>query len=78
MSDTNDTFNTIKADAHDTIDEAKNRLQSTGERAKRDIAGDSMPLGDKIISGVKEAGHTLAADIDKAKRDVRHDDAEKI
>jgi hypothetical protein len=34
-----------------------------------------MPLGDRIASAVKEAGHNLKADYDSAKRDVRHEDA---
>jgi hypothetical protein len=31
-----------------------------------------MPLGERIVSNVKEVGHKTAAEIDAAKRDVRH------
>ncbi len=31
-----------------------------------------MPLGDRVASNVKEIGHKTVADIDAAKRDVRH------
>jgi hypothetical protein len=31
-----------------------------------------MPLGDRIASNVKETLHKTQADIDAAKRDVRH------
>jgi hypothetical protein len=72
---TNDNLNTLKHDTKDGLDEAKNRTQAAGEKLKRDIAGDSMPLGDRIASNVKEAGHNLKADYDSAKRDVRHEDA---
>jgi F0F1-type ATP synthase membrane subunit b/b' len=81
MADTTkDNLNTLKHDAKDAVDEAKNRAQAAGEKLKRDVAGDSMPLGDRIASNVKETLHDAAADIDKAKRDVRHDaaDTEKV
>jgi hypothetical protein len=65
----------VKDDVHDGVDEAKHRAQAASERASRAIAGDNQSLGDKIVSTVKEAGHNLAADFDKAKREARHDDA---
>jgi hypothetical protein len=71
-NDTRDTINTVKADVHDGIDEAKNRAQAGGERLSRDVQGDAMPLGDRVASNVKEAGHNIAAGVDKLKRDVRH------
>jgi F0F1-type ATP synthase membrane subunit b/b' len=71
--DTKDTLNTLKHDTQDAIDEAKNRAQAGGEHLKRDVAGDAMPLGDRIASNVKEAVHNAKADIDAAKRDVRHE-----
>jgi len=60
----------------DFIDEAKQRTQAAGEKAKRAVAGNDMPLGDRIMSNVKETAHKTAADIDAAKRDIRHGAAE--
>jgi hypothetical protein len=70
-NDSNDKLETLKHDTKDAVDEVKNRAQATGERLKRDVAGDAMPLGDRIASNVKEVMHNAKADIDKAKRDVR-------
>jgi F0F1-type ATP synthase membrane subunit b/b' len=75
MSNTDDKLNTLKHDTKDTLDEAKNRAQAGGEQAKRAVAGDSMPLGERIASNVKEALHSTKADYDATKRDVRHEDA---
>jgi hypothetical protein len=75
MSNTDDKLNTLKHDTKDTLDEAKHRAQAGGEHVKRSVAGDSMPLGERIVSNVKEALHNTKADYDAAKRDVRHDDA---
>jgi hypothetical protein len=74
-NDSEDKLNTIKHDTEDVVDEVKNRAQAAGEHLKRDVAGDSMPLGERIVSNVKEAVHQTQADIDAAKRDVRHDAA---
>ena len=65
------TVDTIKGDTHDALDEAKHRVQAGGEKMKRAVEGDDMPLGDRVASHVKEAGHDLKADYDKTKRDVR-------
>jgi hypothetical protein len=70
-NDGKDTLDTLKHDTKDTLDEMKNRTQAGGERLKRDVAGDSMPLGDRIASNVKEVAHKTKADFDSAKRDVR-------
>ncbi len=75
-NDTRNTIDTIKDDVRDGADEAKHRAQAAGEHLSRDVQGDAMPLGDRIVSHVKEAGHKLAADFDKAKRDVRHSPSE--
>jgi hypothetical protein len=75
MADTQDKLNTLKHDATDAVDEAKNRAQAGGEHLKRDVAGDSMPLGERVVSNVKEGLHNTKADYDSAKRDVRHDPA---
>ena len=61
----------LKGDTHDLLDEAKHRVAAGGEKVKRAVEGDSMPLGDRVASHVKEAGHDVKADYDKSKRDVR-------
>ena len=71
-NDTRDNLNTMKDDVRDGADELKQRAQATGEHVSRDVQGDNMPLGDRIASNVKEAGHNIAAAFDKTKRDVRH------
>ena len=79
-NDMRDNLNTLKHDSSDTVDEAKNRAQAAGEKVKRGVAGDSMPLVDRIVSNVKETLHKNKADIDAAKRDVRHGnvDSDKV
>jgi len=71
-NDSKEQLNTIKHDTKDTVDEAKHRTLAAGEHLKRTAEGDSMPLGERIASNVKETLHKTAADIDAAKRDVRH------
>lgn len=66
-----DRVETIKGDTHDALDEAKHRVKAGGEKMKRAVEGDSMPLGDRVASHVKEMGHDVKADYDKSKRDVR-------
>jgi hypothetical protein len=66
-----DKLDTLKSDTHDALDEAKERVKAGGEKLNRAAQGDAMPLGDRVASHVKEAGHELRADVDKAKRDVR-------
>ena len=66
---------TVKGDTAGLLDEAKHRVQAGGEKVKRAVEGDSMPLGDRVASHVKEAGHNVAGDVDRAKRDVRDADA---
>jgi hypothetical protein len=75
-NDSKEKLNTLKHDAKDTFDEIKHRAQAAGEHLKRDVAGDSMPLGDRVVSNVKEVGHKTAAEIDAAKRDVRNAEAD--
>jgi len=66
-----DKVDTIKGDTHDALDEVKERVKAGGEKVKRAVEGDDMPLGDRLASHVKEAGHDIKADYDKSKRDVR-------
>jgi hypothetical protein len=70
-----DPMKTVKGDTADMLDEAKQRVQAGAEKAKRAVEGDAMPLGERVASHVKEAGHNLKADVDNAKRDVRDADA---
>jgi hypothetical protein len=69
--DTRDTVDTVKADTKDALDEAKHRVAAGGEKVNRAVQGDDMPLGDRIASHVKEAGHDLKADADKLSRETR-------
>jgi hypothetical protein len=77
-NDSKDTFNKLKHDTKDTVDEAKHRTQAAGEHLKRDVAGNAMPMGDRIMSNVKETVHKTQADVDAAKRDVRHGGDDKV
>jgi len=73
MSDDTKLDKAVK-DAHDAAHEAEHRVKAGMEHLKRDIAGDAMNPVEKAGSNLKEAGHTVAADVDKAKRDVRDHD----
>ncbi len=66
-----DSIETLKSDTHDALDEAKHRVLAGGEKVKRAVEGDQMPLGDRIASHVKETGHEFKAEVDKTKRDLR-------
>jgi hypothetical protein len=68
---TRNTIDTLKADTHDALDEAKQRVGAGAEKVNRAVQGDHMPLGERIASHVREAGHDLRGDFDKTKRDVR-------
>jgi gas vesicle protein len=72
-NDSKEKLDTMKHDIKDAVDEAKHRAQAAGEHIKREVAGDSMPIGDRIASNVKETVHKTQADIDAAKRDIRHE-----
>jgi len=66
-----DRIETLKADTRDALDEVKERAQATGERVKRAVAGDTMPLGDQVASHAKEFGHEVKANVEQAKRESR-------
>jgi hypothetical protein len=70
-----DKVETFKADVKDAADELKNRAQAAGERADRAVKGDRMPLGEAIKSHVAQKVRETKAEIDRAKREVRHEDA---
>lgn len=72
---TREKLDVVKDDTHDTLDEAKERVKAGGEKLNRAVQGDDMPLGERIGSHLREAGHNLKADLDKSKRDVRDDAA---
>jgi hypothetical protein len=71
-NDTRKAVDTIKGDTHDAVDEAKQHVLAGGEKMKRAVEGDDMPLGDRVASHVKEMGHELKADVDKSKREMRN------
>jgi hypothetical protein len=48
-------------------------VKAGGERVKRAVEGDQMPLGERVASHAKEAAHDMKADFDKTKREVRDD-----
>ena len=76
MSDETKLDKAIK-DAKDAAHEVEQRVQAGVEHLKRDIAGSAMNPVEKAVSNVKEAGHNVAADVDKAKREVRDRDEKK-
>jgi F0F1-type ATP synthase membrane subunit b/b' len=71
-NDNKEKIDTLKHDTKDGASELKHRAEAAVEHIRREIAGDSMPLGDRIASNVKENVLKAQADIDAAKRDVRH------
>ena len=56
----------------DAISEGAHRSAAEGEQAKRDVAGDAMTPGEKLGSMANQAKHSVAAEIDGAKQDVRN------
>jgi hypothetical protein len=71
-NDAREKLDTVKHDAQDAVDEAKHRIQAAGERFSRDVQGDTMPIGERLTSHVKETLHKTKAEFDAAKRDARH------
>ena len=69
------TVETIKGDTADAIDEVKHRVAAGGERMKRAVEGDGMPLGERIGSHVKEIGHDVAAGAHRDARELRDEAA---
>ena len=58
--------------AKDAVSEAGHRSAAEAEHAKRDVAGEQMTTSEKIGSVVNQTKHTVQADIDASKRDVRN------
>lgn len=73
MNDDKKLDNAVK-DVKDAVHEADHRVKAGTEHLKRDIAGDTMNPAEKAASSIKEAGHNVAADVDKAKRELRDHD----
>ena len=61
----------VLLDGHAAAHEADHRVRAGTEHIKREILGDAMDPAEKAVSQVKEAGHNVAADVDKAKREIR-------
>lgn len=68
---------TVKDDVRDTVDEAKERVKAGGERVNRTVQGGSMPIDERLGSHVREMGHDIKADVDRAKRELRDDAAQE-
>jgi hypothetical protein len=62
----------VQSDFKDSAKEVKHRTIAEAEHLKRDAFGDEMTTGEKLKSGANELRNRAAADIDKAKRDLRH------
>ncbi len=56
----------------DSLHEAGHRSAAEGERAKRDVAGNELTVGEKTGSALNEAKHRTQAEIDAAKQRLRH------
>lgn len=52
------------------LHEVGERLKAGGEAVKRAVSGDSMNPAEKLGSHLKEIGHDVNADVDRASRDA--------
>jgi hypothetical protein len=66
-----DEFDRAVDNTKDATNEAKHRLEAEAEKAKRELAGDSMTTSEKVGSVLNEAQKNVEADMDHVKRDVR-------
>jgi hypothetical protein len=55
----------------DAVSEAGHRGNAAGERAQREVAGDTMTPAEKVGSVLNEGKENVLAETDRAKRDVR-------
>ncbi len=55
----------------DAISEAGHRGAAEAEQAKRDVAGDELTPGENLASMANQAKHSVAAEVDAAKVDIR-------
>ncbi|MGC2130758.1 MAG: hypothetical protein WA629_11755 [Candidatus Aquilonibacter sp.] len=58
-------------DVRDTAHEASHRTKAEAERERREVDGTMTP-GEKAKSMAEEAKNRIQADVDEAKRRVRH------
>ncbi len=58
-------------DTRDALNEARHRTEAEAERAKRDVAGESMTPGEKVGSALNEGKERVLAEVDKTKRETR-------
>ncbi len=65
-------FTKVVDNVRDAVHEAGHRSAAEGEQAKRDLVGDEMTPGENIASMANQAKHTVAAEIDGAKVDIRN------
>jgi hypothetical protein len=70
MSIRHDIDKTVK-DVKDAFNEGKHRGIADAEQASRDAAGDEMTAGEKADSMLNQAKHSVAAEVDRAKRKAR-------
>jgi hypothetical protein len=59
-------------DVKDTLHETEHRAMAGVERAKRALTGKRMSGVQRMMSHFMEVGHKTAAEVDKAKRELRH------
>ncbi len=65
-------FTKVVDNVRDSVHEAGHRSAAEGEQAKRDLAGSEMTPGEHVASMANQAKHTVAAEIDGAKVDIRN------
>ncbi|MBV9718111.1 MAG: hypothetical protein JOZ77_02245 [Candidatus Eremiobacteraeota bacterium] len=58
-------------DVKDRVHETQHRSEAEGERARRDVLGDSMTPGEKVGSIADEAKNRAQAEVDAMKRELR-------
>lgn len=75
-----DTMNKMADTVKDTVDnvrdgvnETEHRTEARAEQEKRNVAGDSMTLGEKTQSVFNQGKNEVQADWDKTKREVRNE-----
>ncbi len=58
-------------DVKDGLNETAHRSNAEGEKAKRELLGDEMTVGEKAKSVANQANETVQAEYDAGKRDLR-------
>ena len=70
MSIQNDIKNVVES-VKDTLSEIGHKSSADAERARREVAGDTMTPGEKLGSIANEATNTVQAGVDHAKVEAR-------